>query len=560
MSHSQDNIKQELIGQILNYSSAYDSLKYSLEENYILQPIDFLLYFIEHECTNKTLSAYRCLCLFTDKQLVTINDETKHFLSWVTNDKYAAIYNLSYPGARLPGITNTENINLAEIFQKVWAKLLTHNTYSKYIYLISDTGNVKITHKDLLLLLSSQSMKHFSSFIKDKNILSPAFYLNTDLLGFLEDLSFVEIEDSLFQRCSWLSQVAPLYWDKVARSLYQDFIQRKIDLSTPIFCKCKLDQYIKLFPNLFPQKILDMSNLEYNLRLLSPIIQSYVLGLPIHLYLPGENIIEACIQNLISLGSEEYAKQLSNKNREILRNFTEYSNPYIQEFNITNEKDTMMEDVADYNLFDIVRYWSGKDNHIYYFSRPEYSTLIHKKKNHWNGSVLPSYIFNKLAHRNYLAQRYELPVPDTVLNMLNRLEKGDNIRLVEELINSSESDMSIDYPELSIRPAPPNDDITVTPLGNGIWSINMMVDESDFGSTRIYDNENMYSHDIRTVDILPAPALPPSPSHYFQDLYNTSTTEEEYDEEDDEEEYDEEDDEDYEYEYDLHSSEVQSVD
>jgi hypothetical protein len=174
-----------------------------------------------------------------------------------------------------------------------------------------------------------------------------------------------------------------------------------------------------IFPHLFDSKLFNTSPLIYNMRLLSLPVQAYILGFPIHLYLPDEKTVNLQIDKLDQLGKDEYIRGRIEDNKTLLTN---PSDLIISKENliIGNEQDTLFENVFEYNSCDIIKYYN--DSHIYYFTYPEFNSIINKKINHWSNLPLPTSVIHQIKARLLNSQVYNLPQSDTLSHLLEKVE------------------------------------------------------------------------------------------------------------------------------------------
>ncbi len=107
-----------------------------------------------------------------------------------------------------------------------------------------------------------------------------------------------------------------------------------------------------------------------------------------------------------------------------MNNHVDMVNPLnlVEELLWGNEQDALMENIWDYNTFDVIRYYI--DTHVYFFTRPAFSTLATKKKNFLINKSLPIPVISEVIGRIETALVCTLPPPAPLQELLERVEKG----------------------------------------------------------------------------------------------------------------------------------------
>ena len=429
---SEYEVCMEKAKQSIVYGSPYEALI----KNFVTVK-DILNYLLCNNINFKTMIAYRAVCQFSTDQIIRGNPNPefndKPFIVLTNRDEYVGIYNLSLcTNGQIPGRTDAERIEIAKKTQRVWPKLMNLSDFSKGIYLVCDHTQVKLRIKptERWVVVGARSIKIISKLFLD---LLPHYdtWLDNDYLEPLEHLKYPTYEKALLDRCSKLKENAPLYWNNVAIHLYKDVVCKNIDTETPKMNREMIKQYVVLFPGLFPPEMTNMSDLTYNIRQLPEMVQAYVLGYPIHKYVPSTAILNETINMLNELGPEKYCELIGEQNKNCMNNHADMVNPLnlAKEILWGNEgQDALMENIWDYNTFDVIRYYI--DTHVYFFTRPAFSTLATKKKNFLTNKLLPLPVVSEVIARAEITSRIEtalvctLPPPAPLQELLERVEKG----------------------------------------------------------------------------------------------------------------------------------------
>ncbi len=395
--------------QTIEYGSVFEALISGF-----LTCGDVLDYLLETQPTPSCMIAYKAVCQFSTDQVVNGNP----FILTTNQPEYIAIYSLMLCKNGNPGRNDTERMEIAKKVRKISSKLLTVNKFSKTIFIICDVfRRMPIDSNDHLNAFMSRSMNYIQVFA-GKVEYEHRLWMRSDCLEPLHKfITYTQWEDDLLLRCESLQTLAPLYWDSVAKPLYQDFVKGRIDTKNTQMKRKTMNKYISLFPGLFPE-MENMSDLAYNLNQLSIPAQAYVLGFPIHQYIPSSDVIGQAIKLLDEIGIEKYCDRIRDQNLKILHHHD--LGPVELDIKSANENDSLYELITDYNLFDIIRYYS--DTHLYYFTGPEFPTVLTQKKNIYTNNKLPVSIISEIGSRLETRMVLELPKAATLRELLVKIQ------------------------------------------------------------------------------------------------------------------------------------------
>jgi len=391
---------------------------------------DILNYLLYNNLSFKGMIAYRAVCQFSKDQIVKGNSNPdfndRPFITLTKHDEYVGIYNLSIGiTGNMFGRTDQERVEIAKRTQKVWPRLVNVNSFSRTIHLICDSSGqeLDITPTEMWLIVGARSIKLITNVFRK---LLPHFevWIDNDYLEPLEHIEYNKYEGTLLDRCEMLKKSAPQYWNMIGTDLYSEIVTKNINVKDPRMNRKQISRYVKLFPGMFPDDLVNMTDLVYNIKELPEIVQSYVLGYPIHLYVPSKEIIQKTIELVDSLGIDEYVKTIEEKNQKSMINHIDMINPLglEDEISVSNETDVMMENICSYNNFDIIRYYI--DTHVYFFTRPEFPDLVSKKKNVWTNSQIPVSVLSEINSRLEMSVLCKLPKSMPLRDLLKKVREG----------------------------------------------------------------------------------------------------------------------------------------
>jgi len=420
-----NNVKQSI-----DYGSPYDALISGF-----ISVTDILNYLLDNKITVETIIAYRAVCMFDDEQIIKNNKTEKYnnkpFILVNEYKEYVGVYNLSF-GKKISGRNAEEKIKISKITQYIWPKLLTINNFSKEIYLISDCvhKDLRIEKEDIWKLVSSRSSKYISyGKVLEELLKDPKIWILYDFLEPIRDVKYTKYENVLLDRCDKLKKEAPDYWKHVGLDLYKKFISDHIDVENPKTKEIK--RYAELFPNLFPKRIIEMSDLVRNMNELDHVVKAYVLGFPIHLYVPSEENINKAIMELDKIGIEEYCKNIAEQNANNLNKHI----VNIDNIQVSNDKDNLFEKISDYNIFDVIKYYI--DTHVYFFTRAEFPSLITSKTNPYTNKKIPISVLMEARNKLEISLVLKLPKSASLKDLLLLVEKN-NLEQNSDLCNCAE--------------------------------------------------------------------------------------------------------------------------
>ncbi len=416
--------RMEMARQTIVHGSTYEALS-----NKFLNIEDILNYLLEKDIDHKTMIAYRAVCNSNIDQIVVGNPNPdyngKPFILLTPHDGYVGIYAISSTTSEnIPGRTDSEKIEIANRIQKIWPKLMFLNDNWMSVHVICDsvdylTKRTKLTYKKTIV--AARSQKHIKE-LSVELLAYPEILIESDYLDLISSLKYDIYELHLLARCDMLKKEAPLYWDGVARHLYTDLIKKNIDVNNPKMNRKSLKQYINIFPQLFNTNLMTMSNLIYNLRQLDRIVQAYVLGFPIHQYVPSSEVINMAIDKLDESGLDRYCDIIEEQNKKAFMSHPQIISLFqTKDIIIGNEEDAYMEKIYVYSPFDIVCEYI--DTHVYFFTRPEFATLATKKKNIWTNNKLSISILSVINSRIETGSVCDLPPSAPLRTLMERLDK-----------------------------------------------------------------------------------------------------------------------------------------
>lgn len=444
------------ITQVVEHGSIYQSLiKGFISVDEILT---WLANLPSTQHNDNTFIAYRLACMYksTKQHYVADADDaddvhavtTKvHILSKLKNPEYGAIYIQSggnmdtsiemNPNSIDEASEDADDDNVIEgsgakvsnFLLPSLVKFQTDRTFANRIKVICNKEDVTRINADMIpLIIRARATKLFNLLSR----VTPSSYneqfLNTD---YIDAIKIVDIPNRfvrIVNRCQYLAEHAPLYWEHVAKDLYKDTVTALInDKNLGDFTRDDTLKFHRLIPGFFPTGFENYTELAYKIMFLDRATQLYVLGFPLHMGSATDQQVSSALSYLSQHGKDKYTLDIT----QYFKSTEATSIPPC--FNITttirnaldgsnNPIDVLEENVFSYNPFDRITFVNG--NNLFYLIRVEYENMIKTKKNQYTQELLPNWIVLEMSKRMEIAETLGLPPPGTILELLTRLENG----------------------------------------------------------------------------------------------------------------------------------------
>jgi len=205
---------------------------------------------------------------------------------------------------------------------------------------------------------------NFLIHTRRKDLLAPYCLLYEVCIqhDYLELLNPEEHKHLIKKRLKYLSVCAPLYLKEVALPYYKS----KVNLS--LFSSLELNQNLRI----------SLSNLPLE-------IYNYVLGLSLREVGNLKFTLEEPL--------DDYVEKIKNRNMKLFPKFNQFG----EELIYVNTENTLCQNVFSYSPEDIAYYINGK--YCYFFTLPEFKTLIEKKKNFYTNEDIPTFFYWDISYR-----------------------------------------------------------------------------------------------------------------------------------------------------------------
>ena len=348
---------------------------------------------------------------------------------------YVAIY---YVLGREKTFKLVEEKPLLKMKEKAMTKMAFNPQFNKLINLVCNVSfNIflpakerpKYDHKDFDAMIYARSYDYINKF----GLLEEMSCLNCDYLEPLKYSDWELYEEDVVARCESLLNNFPEYWERVAKPLYKDLVTKNMEFLS--LDKKTVTFWDKLFPNIFPEKIMKARNVSLMLHSYSTEIKAYILGFPIHEYIPSSQSLEKSIDKLNELNIEEFCKSLGGQKEE-----GGQKEKYLE----GNTQDSFLNNFEEYNRFDVVEYFTDNKGQLYRyrFSRPEFKILLKNGLNPYTREPLPEFLIENINNRNGIAEIYGLPPSATLSDLLQQVENGT--LYLDEKVQNKDDDSSDD--------------------------------------------------------------------------------------------------------------------
>jgi len=459
------------ISQSVNHGSIF----LALQKNFFTHQ-DLLSWLVTVDVSSLTKIAYKAVCEKIHPNSQYLNDY-HHFLK--KKPDYAPIaigygLNVNLLDAKnsledIPIIASIEN------FMEKYNNNIEDRKFSSL--LLAGDGNKQYLRSKLILCYKSRIFPNLNITADEINEALVASDW-TDKFRYNENLAKLILKRLI------ILQISPNYYAGVVCKLYHDvFVKLNKEKLLTKLTQNELSVLDSFFPGIIDPKLLQYDELSYKISLFSNDLAGYVLGFPIQNMIPNDDQIRVAIEYLSSHGIDQYAKYI--------RDYIETSYLPITPFPFnnhiySNDEDVMFEDPNGYVPFDVISYRSG--DHIYRFTRVEFSQLSKSKKNPWTNEWLPPTILSTIISRSQASKELGLPPSRPLVDMLNRIKS-------DTLFHSSDDDTSpsrdiVDIPHSS-------DDIFLASFDNN-WHPGLPIEDDDEDDEE--DEENNEDEDENNIE------------------------------------------------------------
>ena len=218
---------REKVRQVIEHGSPFQAL---IDD--FISTQDILQYLLETEITPDTMIAYKAVCKFDTSQMIEdksySGDTDTPFAPFVlvARDEYVGMYSLLLCKNGTPGRDDKERMKIAKRVEKVNAKLMTVNKFSQILFIICDVPRqVVLKHQEEYRIFVCARSNNYINDYSPKNKIHPKLWVRADCLEPLKDYKYCQCEKLLLARCERLNRKAPLYWESIAKNMYQEFIK-----------------------------------------------------------------------------------------------------------------------------------------------------------------------------------------------------------------------------------------------------------------------------------------------------------------------------------------------
>lgn len=402
-----------LIDQAINFGSVWLALTKNAFT--VRQLLDRLL---ELEPGVNVEIAYRHACMFgSDEDQIGLDGT--HFLASRTEPSFSAIFVLS--GRKV-------------IHEETKSRLVSGLTdlaidprFAHRVRLMCDDLNCQaISNNEIGLVIRCHSRRLFrlltnSDEHRPVNIVEAIAADWMEQIPSLHQVSDPKVLALLLSRAKHLAENAPLYWEKVGRSVYTPLFRQLRDNGLfREWCQPDFIEVLEYVPGIIDVGInpTEMSPLAFRVWAQPSVISAYLLGFPIHQMVPSRRLLDTALTRLSQLGPEAYMRELNTfqrNNLAIERVGHNINMAYPQ------EEDLMSECVFDYGAFD--RVTVVIEERVFHFTRPEFASLLESRQNPWSNKALPDCILETIRSRVNLAKTFKLPDPAIVNDLLSNFDK-----------------------------------------------------------------------------------------------------------------------------------------
>lgn len=355
------------------------------------------------------LSAYRILCLEKCDQYIG----DRHILSYLSSPRYFIVYWALGLDLKAQISKSNKEETIALKFMDIISTMvgsLDVNIYRDnvvspsisniqfYLKMRCDKTVMKLMEKKLAFF---DSVDFYTSVLNNDN--------NRIIPLLLSKQKFVE---KVIERLDKIKGEDNGYYTKVMVPMYKDMIKSQSTISYDQ--AKKLHQHLKCFND----NLMNLSQQCYTIYHMPIQKMAYLLGFPIHLYIPGKEALEKALIELNKSGGEKYYDEVQDYYMK-----TEYNHIFGGRSTFINDKDTLLSDIWTYSPFDRVVFNQNGKNFI--FTRPEFPYLLEKRINPHTKVPLSVEFLETVKTRASMAKIYKLGESGPMKDLFEKCGKED---------------------------------------------------------------------------------------------------------------------------------------
>lgn len=243
--------------------------------------------------------------------------------------------------------------------------------------------------------------------------------------------------DQIIDRTIFLKENLNDYFENVVKKDYEVVVKNQyIYHMFHSFTREKIVKLNQLYPDIIDLSILELDDLKFRASLMNPITSGYVLGLPVHLFVPNLKQIFSAIDLLQTSGIEKYKRKIVKYNEKSLKSILFFEEDDDDLSKTHNEEDSMFEKCTEYSPLDLVFAKFGE--HQYLFTAPEFQFLEKSDVNLYTKSKLQCVAKSEIMKRNQIRSRLRITNTNTVERLLeNFLDNKDVTEYAIETVVSA---------------------------------------------------------------------------------------------------------------------------
>ena len=405
-------------------------LVYNTLELGLVSSENLLSHLLTNPVSDNTLIAYRHLLLKVPGNQHYYNGT--HFLIKAAPE-YGAIYCMSQSPSMIKPTPESDEVDVGIFVYKGVLLMQQQPILAHKIKIITDQILVQLRQSDITLAIRARSEKILGSISNrlDQNVFNAS--LEVDWLDRLNK-HYVHTSNipgsprkicgfhKILMACQQKSTDLPEYWQKMSLR-YKELLQGIFNVGKVLPNKELPNKIKSLFPDFFPAITESFTDKAWFIYQLPTYLQGYILGYPIHEKSPSREELNEALKRLSNLGVDVYVDTYIALHKILLDKLVGTSLGFlcVDTINCVNEKDTLEESIYSYSCLDIISV--DHDNKRYFFSRPEFPTLIEKGRNHWTNLELSTNEIVLIMVRDALTQVFRLPTAVPMRDLLNNIEK-----------------------------------------------------------------------------------------------------------------------------------------
>jgi hypothetical protein len=371
---------------------------------------------------------FNCFDLFEEINKVDFQN-CKMFMSYL--DYYFTLMSFTLQKLSFIDINSLNKKNIASFID--YTRTFIENG-AQNPYMISMTGawkKILLGHTNKYIdLFAPNSSK--GEFYDNKNI---SFAINSHRVAFVNEnkVKLSKEQESMMKASLTEILESPEYFKMVAA--HYKYYLKVLNLNPKILIQ--MNEIIPGYVDI-PEGLSDLTSSQWDLFQSPTPLKAYILGFPIHLGVPSDDIVNEYFFKMVKMGSEAYMLEVGKEGSQCV------SVKMMGIKALDTKENCLANNYEHYGPFDRVQFF--ENSHSYEFTRDEWNGF-EKMINPTTRTQFPETFVQTIKARNEIAKTYNLPPCNIIKELIDSFSSSPqkNESVDDDLVNRLVDEMTGDY-------------------------------------------------------------------------------------------------------------------